>query len=98
MIRYGLPYPSTACTAPRWVSGTYTANLAYFGSDPSPGNLKTVQEFVSDTSMVVSCTNTDIYYVRKTNVNSFDAHSMMLVDWVSTSNTMGTDFDLYSNL
>ena len=44
-------------------------------------------------------THENIYYVRKTNFDSFDAYSIFLESWLSTpANMMGTDFKLYSSL
>lgn len=40
-----------------------------------------------------------MYYVRKTDLKSFDAYNFMLVTWSSKpKNTMHEDFDIYSTI
>lgn len=38
----------------------------------------------------------NIYYVRKTSIDTFDAYTYMMLDWKSAQNTIHVDFDIFS--
>jgi hypothetical protein len=44
------------------------------------------------------CDSKDTYYRRKTNIDSFDAYSYMLLFWKSAQNIIHVDFDIYSTM